>query len=436
MRIDGAALMLAWEPSDTLTVKSITGYRAFNASAYADFSGNPVATLFRTNWQDTRHHQFSQELQLLGTAAGDRLEYIIGAYYFSEKADQDEDYDAGAFIISDRFVSARNKAQAVFANATWAFAETLKLTVGARYSWDQRRAVKDNIDFSLPDPATGTPPFAFVGVGRKSFQKFNPSANLSWQPNEDLNLYAKVTTGYRAGGYGTGAASKADFERGFDEENLTSFEGGVKLQGWDRRVQLNTAVFYSKYKDILIDLAVLGAPQFVASFNAGKARIYGAEIDLTLLPISTLRLDASYAYLNARYQQVLDPQSGADVTELFKFPNAPRHSFSITADQKLMDLGSSPLNLTVNYAWQDKVVTTAPFIERPGARIAAYGLWSGRLSLKNIRLGSTSVDISLWGRNLADTNYVVDSAGSFPWTTKLKAYGEPRTIGIDVGFKL
>src|SRR5690606_835161 len=114
-------------------------------------------------------------------------------------------------------------------------------------------------------------------------------------------------------------------------------------------------------------------------FNAGRARIYGAEVDLTVLPISTLRIDASYAYLNARYQRVLDPQSGADVTALFKFPNAPRHSFSITADQKLMDLGTSPLNLTVNYAWQDKVVTTAPFIERPGARIAAYGLWSGRL---------------------------------------------------------
>lgn len=432
LRTDGLSFTLSWRPDDTVTIKSITGYRDFKASVYADFSGNPVATLFRTNRQDTNHHQFSQELQLLGNAFGGRLEYILGGYVFTEKADQIEDYDAGAFIISNRFVYAKNKAQAVFANATWAFTDQLKLTVGGRYSWDQRRATKDNVDFSLPDPDTGTPPFAFVGRGDRKFSKFNPSANLAWQPTEDVNVYAKVVTGYRAGGFGTGSASRADFERGFAEENLTSYEAGVKVQGWDRRLQFNTAFFYSRYKDILIDLAVLGAPQFVASFNAGRARIYGMETDLTLLPVETLRLDLSYAYLNARYTRVLDPQSGSDVTDLFRFPNAPKHSFSITADQKLAEVGAAPLHLIVNYAWQDKVVTTAPYIERPGARIGAYGLLSGRLELKQLALGGGTVDLALWGRNLTNKHYVIDAVGSFPWTTNLKAYGEPRMMGVEV----
>ncbi|WP_380873970.1 TonB-dependent receptor [Sphingomonas sp. DBB INV C78] len=431
LRTDGLALTLTWKPSDDLTLKSITGYRAFNASVYADFSGNPVATLFRTNRQDTDHHQFSQEVQLLGGGFDDRLEYIIGGYLFSEKADQTEDYDAGPFIISNRFIYAKNKAQALFANATWAFNEQVKLTVGGRYSWDQRRATKDNVDFTVPDPVTGAPPFAFIGNGDKDFSKFNPSANISWQPSEDVNLYAKVVTGYRSGGFGTGSASKEDFERGFDEENLTSFEAGVKLQGWDRRLQFNSAFFYSKYKDILIDLAVLGAPQFVASFNAGRARIYGAELDLTVLPIEAIRFDLSYAYLNAKYTEVLDPQTGADVTDLFKFPNAPKHSFSITADAELARLGDAPLHLILNYAWQDKVVTTAPYIERPGARIGAYGLLNGRLELKQLPLGAGTVDLAVWGRNLTDKAYVIDAVGSFPWSTNMKAYGEPMTLGVE-----
>ncbi|MDX3886068.1 MAG: TonB-dependent receptor [Sphingomonas sp.] len=432
LRTDGFAFTLTWKPSDGLTVKSITGYRDFNASVYADFSGNPVATLFRTNRQDTDHHQFSQELQLLGTAFGDRLEYILGGYVFSEQADQTEDYDAGAFVISNRYIYARNRAQALFANATWAFDDRLKLTVGGRYSWDQRRATKDNVDFTLPDPDTGVPPFAFIGQGDRHFSKFNPSANISWQPIDDLNLYAKIVTGYRAGGFGTGAATKADFERGFDEENLTSYEAGIKWQGWDRRLQFNSAFFYSRYKDILIDLAVLGAPQFVASFNAGRARIYGMEADISLLPMESLRLDLSYAYLNAKYTEVIDPQTGADVTDLFKFPNAPKNSFSITADQRLAYVGGdAPLHLILNYAWQDKVVTTAPYIERPGARIGAYGLLNARLEVKRLPLGSANVDLALWGRNLTDKAYVIDAVGSFPWSTNMKAYGEPLTAGVE-----
>lgn len=436
IRIDGLSATLEWTPDDAITLKAITGYRTFHANVYADFSGNPVATLFRTNPQDTHHRQFSQELQLLGSAFDNRLEYILGAYLFSERARQVEDYDAGAFVISNRKVRARNKAQALFANLTYAITPALKLTAGARYSWDQRRAMKDNIDFSIPDPISGVPPFAFIGTGSRNFSKFSPSATLAWQPSNDLNIYAKVVTGYRSGGYGTGSASEADFERGFDEENLISYEAGVKLTGWDRRLQFNAAFFYSQYKDILIDLAVLGAPQFVASFNAGKARIYGAELDLSLLPFESLRLDFSYAYLNAKYTAVRDPQNGSDATDLFKFPNAPRHSFSVAAEQRIGTIGEAPITLTLSYAWQDKVVTTAPYIERPGARIGAYGLLNGRLSVTELPLGSTTIDVAIWGRNLTNKHYVIDAVGSFPWSTNMKAYGEPLTVGIEVSLKM
>ena len=292
-----------------VTLRSISAYREFDASIYMDFSANPNVTLFRVNPQDTHHHQFSQELQLLGDLFDERLEYIAGAYYFTEEAHQVDDYDAGAFFITHRVVDASNDSNALFANATWHMTPKLDLTVGGRYSDDSRDARKFSADYTVPDPITGVPP-SFDASGSKSWSRFNPSASVSYKINDDINTYAKVVTGYRAGGFGTGSPTKADFERGFDPEKVISYEVGLKLVGWDDRLQLNTAVFYTEYDDVLIDIAILEAPQYVASFNAGKATMSGAEIDLTILPYESLRIDASYAYLDAAYDEVIDPQTG------------------------------------------------------------------------------------------------------------------------------
>ncbi len=417
-----------------LTLRSISAYRDLDASVYMDFSGNPNFTLFRTDPQDTRQHQFSEELQLLGDSFDQRLRYIVGAYYFREGAHQAEQYDAGAFVISNRFITADNEAQAVFANLTGKLTDRLELTVGGRYSRDKRTASKYSIDFTTPDPATAVPPFAFLGARSRTFSKFNPSGTLSFKVSDQVNTYAKIVSGYRAGGFGSGSASKADFERGFNAENMTSYEVGVKLLGWDDRLQLNSAVFYSKYKDVLIDIAVLGAPQYVASFNAGKATIQGTELDLTVLPFESLRLDLSYAYLNTRYDSVTDPQSGADVTGNYKFVNAPRHSANLTAQQKLAQIGSGRLDLALNYGWQARVLTTAPYLVQPGARIPAYGLLNARLTFGAPAWGGQA-EVSLWGRNLTNKEYIVDDFGGFPWTKRIETFGEPRTFGLDLAFK-
>lgn len=80
------------------------------------------------------------------------------------------------------------------------------------------------------------------------------------------------------------------------------------------------------------------------------------------------------------------------------------------------------------------MVTTAPFIERPGARIGADGLLSARLGISKLAVRSGWIDLSVWGRNLTDRACVIDSVGSFPWSTNMKAHGEPLTIGVDLGF--
>jgi iron complex outermembrane recepter protein len=429
LKLDALALTLDANIGD-VTLRSISAYREFEASLYMDFSANPNATLFRVNPQDADHHQFSQELQLLGDLFDDRLEYIAGAYYFTEEVHQVDDYDAGAFFITHRVVDASNDSYALFANATYHATPKLDLTVGGRYSDDSRDARKFSADYSVPDPITGVPPATFDASGSKSWSRFNPSAVLAYQVNDDINTYAKVVTGYRAGGFGTGSPTKEDFERGFEPEEVISYEVGLKLLGWDDRLQLNTAVFYTEYEDALIDIAILEAPQYVASFNAGQATISGAEIDLTILPYESLRIDASYAYLDAKFDEVVDPQTGADITDNYALPNAPENAFSIAAQQHLGDITAGRFDLTLSYAWQDDVATTAPVVTNPGARIESYGLMNARLSFSSTA-ARNNYNIAIWARNLLDNDYLIDSVGSFPFTTNLATHGEPLTYGVD-----
>jgi outer membrane receptor for monomeric catechols len=80
------------------------------------------------------------------------------------------------------------------------------------------------------------------------------------------------------------------------------------MLGWDDRLQLNTAVFYTEYEDALIDIAILEAPQYVASFNAGQATIRGIELTSRPCRMNHCGLDASYAYLDAKFDEVVDPR--------------------------------------------------------------------------------------------------------------------------------
>jgi iron complex outermembrane receptor protein len=64
--------------------------------------------------------------------------------------------------------------------------------------------------------------------------------------------YAKIATGYRAGGF---SESSPDFSRGFEPEEVTSYELGLKSDAFAGRLRTNLALFLADYKDMQIDLS-------------------------------------------------------------------------------------------------------------------------------------------------------------------------------------
>jgi iron complex outermembrane receptor protein len=427
--IEGHQVTLRWSPTADLEVKSISAYREVDSFLYQDYlSGRfgPVASLIT---RDTlTQEQWSQEFQLLGSALDQRLEYVMGAYYFREDGEWQNRNNLPAFgaATADN-AEVENRAFALYAQGTWtpeSFERRLHLTLGGRWSRDQRDASLDK--FALVD---GAPIPLGSGTGDKTFTDFSPSLTIAWDIDDDSRVYARVSNGYKTGGFNVRPSTIARFEQGFDEETLVSWEAGIKSQWFNNRLRVNGAVFYADYDDIQINASSdINDPTRADILNAGEGTIQGLELDLTAAVHQRLRLGLSYAYLDASYDEIIDGL-GNDVTDNYTFINAPDHSLMANLDWDVAALSIGQLSFNLNYSWQDeKAITTST--TQGLFTIEDYGLLNTRLTLAEIPgLPAGSLRVAAWGRNLEDKTWAFLNA---PLFGGFRAYGEPRTWGVDI----
>ncbi len=338
----GAASTLAVEASDNLTIKSITGYRESSWKSGSDLDGSPLSMLELSFAQN--QWQFSQELQLLGQALDDRLNYVLGAYYFQEKGDLHDyvNFAEGLLQVDgpNRF---NTKNYAFFGQLDFRPVEWAGLTVGGRYTKERKlfeggqqdlngfnyklfdcSDAQGNIrpfgDFPLAPPvAAGGPPcFAALefpdgtqptriyvpGVNRKSFSNFSPKIGLQLHPSEDVMVYGSWSKGYKTGGWTTRLTNpQGAVAPNFDEEKASTWEFGVKSIWLDRRLQINAAAFTTAYKGLQLNIQIGTSPTID---NAGDARIKGLELEVVAEPFEGLTLNTSLGYINAQFTR-LDP---------------------------------------------------------------------------------------------------------------------------------
>ncbi|ANI79280.1 TonB-dependent receptor [Sphingobium sp. EP60837] len=422
-QVQGHNLTISWDASDTLTVKSITGYRRLNSFEYQDYHSGVLGLFPIFTVSDTvNQEQFTQELQLIGSAIDQRLKYVAGIYYFTENGDGfNTSVTPGGRSTSA--VDFKNSAYAVFGQATFTPAlldDRLHITVGARWSKDKRDATLVKTNFAGVAPGV----VAINEHGRRSFQDFSPTGTIAFDINRDVNVYAKLSKGYKTGGFNPAASSAATFARGFGPETLISYELGLKSEFFDRRVRLNVAAFYNDYKDIQLNVLDPVNPRVNDVLNAGKAKITGLEVDLSARIFKGMTFSASYGRVNPKYKKVID-FTGNDVTSGFHFTNAPKNSFTVAADYSSPETGIGKFDVNVNYAWQDRYTAIA---NDPRYIVGSNGLLGARISLSKIP-GLDGVKIAAWGRNLTNENYY---ATSFPAGVPSAIFGAPRTYGLDL----
>ena len=397
-------------------VKSITAYRELEQFVYNDFSGNPTTSVFTNDPLDLTHDQFSQEVQLVGSNADSSFTYAAGLFYFTEEGHEVALDQLPLFgVLLPRDVTAENEARAVYAELGWTPGGTSdwSFIVGGRYSEDEREA--DN----AIDPRAD-----------ESYSNFSPSVTVKYSVNDDVNLYGKISSGYKSGGFNLRATF---FTQSFDEETLISYELGWKTELMERRVRFNGALFYMDYDDLQLNVLVPNQPNptLTQTQNAGAAEISGLETDLTVALSQNLTASVSYGYLNTDVVEV-----EGDDADLWDLANSPKHSMTANLGWKIAELEAGLLQFDADYSWRDDSSTASR--ATTGSEIKAHGMANVRLSLAGQDwFGKGDFTVAAWVRNMTDEEYLTDTFGSFSGihANQIGAYGLPRTYGIDLNYR-
>lgn len=453
----GVTSKLAWDVTDDAEIRSITAWRAVSDRQF-DNSGLANRTpVFAPNGSFSRYsiatldqRQFSQELQLVGKS-GD-LDYVFGGYYFNERAEDSArtpntnrwNADGTAYSIIDpatyplspvaRASVAFAKSYAVYGQATYNL-ETLALTLGGRVTRDE----KNGRLFTVNGAATS---FTF----RENDRRFDPLATIAWQANDNINLYAKYATGYRAGG----ASSRSLNYRSFGPEVVKSYEVGAKTEFFDRLVRLNLAGYIMDRTDTQVDFNFF-IPQTNGTVRntletvnaAGTTKIRGIEADLTVRPADGLSLGMSYAYTytkvpparNTVQEQLnasLTPPVTTQVFQNVYILYTPKHALSGSIDYDIPVSANGTmlkLHLDGNYASpaftfaNENVKTDKSFIVNARLSLADMQLWDN----------GQNITVALWARNLLNRSQIYRRSNANRLVLGDYAnFNAPRTIGMEV----
>ena len=454
----GHALTLTAELG-ALTLKSITAYRNLAWADGLDLDGSPMKVAFTQRITD--YHAFSQELQATGTAMDDRLDYVLGAFYFSEKAETlgpQVFFGGGSDLQSD--YGSHTKAFAVYAQLDYKLSDALKLTLGGRYTHEKkdiRRYLRVNVDAAngifAPTVIANIP---YGGVPDAKFNDFSPAVTLAYEISPEVNVYARYARGFKSGGFNGETnvffdpAAPAGCPLGATElcvpykaEKVDSFELGLKTQLFDKKLTFNVAAFRDEHKDIQLSIfTAQGAASSIVR-NAASARIQGLEFEAVAKPVDGFTFNASIAVLDPKYKRYID--GGMDVSKNRAFPHTPKFSATAGFDWRVLQGDWGKLNLYGDVNHVSKYFTFPyPLVTAARSDQNAHNSQSSgrtivnmRLALSDIQIGGAKASLSGFVRNLtkedSPSNFI-DFGPGFGGLT-LGYFPDPRTWGVTLGIE-
>ncbi len=455
--VDGHSLTVNWDVSEALSIVSISSLRNVEVSNAADSEGSPVFILH--NFSGDEIETWTQEFRFIGNAMDQQLNYVAGAFYMDE--DIKETYslpqigigvpwnmakDSGLYFLSGNRASAVNKNWALFGEATYSFTDRLDLTVGLRYTEEERTL--NRVD-EVGVVAMGTT-FIELPEASGTFDDVSGMVSLSYDWSDDAMTYFKVSKGYASGGFNARADNQApeDFTAGYDEEIVITYELGWKTQWLDKRLQVNGALFSNDYQDIQVNQLSPSGKNNLA--NAGDATINGLELEIVASITENFETGLNYGYLDSEYDDYFvgpagTPNDPSDDLNLGNshFAHAPENTVSAYARYVVpnyKDLGDLIFRLDYQYVddhWlltkdDDLGPSSLPLLDRNDAK--AYDTVNARLTLSSIQgPGGSMMSVSLWGKNLTDESWYTSgfdlTDGSLGYVGK--AVSVPRRYGVD-----
>jgi iron complex outermembrane receptor protein len=464
----GGALNIAVEVSDTITLKSITGYRKDSSTTPIDFDSLPQADLDVPAIY--RNKQVSQELQLL--YEGERLNGVLGAYYLD--ADAFTAFDVALFttgavvglpgLNAQTLGDVDTKTWSVFGDFTYDITDRLSVSVGGRYTNDKRtsRILRTTFIGGFSDlfPPSTAIPIAVTSdfTGSKTFKKFTPRASVTFKPSENHTLYLSYSRGFKGGGFDPRGQSSAarDFDDdgdidyddrfdflSFDPETVDSYELGWKASLLDGDLNLALAIFKGDYTDVQIPGSVgfdsnndgVNDSFIGITSNAGDADVNGLEFEFSAVAGrdfagmgSRFTVNGSLGVLDAEYNTFIDA-FGNDVADQRVFQNTP----DITAHMGF-DLGLPVASGMLDLIGSLSLRSDSSQFELPGP-LDQDGFFLADASIV-YNHDSDRWSIGVHGKNLFDKRYIVAGYDFVTGTVLGREgnltgfYGDPRRVFV------
>jgi iron complex outermembrane receptor protein len=409
------------------SLKSITAYREMSARYFRDTDHTPL-TLFQLDFDDD-HHQFSQELQLTGTAIDGRFKYLLGGYYFTEKGT--EIYDNLNAVSFDGVANVRinNRSIAIFTENTFDITQTLHLTAGLRYTEETKKfsvfyPVTQDFNLAAP-PALGALIVADSSQKRRKFTEWNPRVTLSADVTDQLMAYATYSEGFKSGGFNGRYTAPVAAPISFEPEYVDQYEAGIKFSSPNFR--FNAAAFHNIYSDIQVNFRPNPAQVLTVIGNAAKGRIDGVEAEVTIVPIRNFRVDLGGSYLDAQYTSVDPGLIAAGINTSTPFALTPRYSFSASASYEVQLGNGGSVTPRVDYSYRSKVYndnTKTELIAQKG-----YAIVNSSIAYVTADRG---LRVALGVTNLFDKQYLLSGAFNGAAGVAEGTYARPREWYLSV----
>jgi outer membrane receptor protein involved in Fe transport len=406
-----------------------------------------------TNTQDN----FTQELRLQSTDSNARFTWIVGFFYSNQSQLSVEEINDPQLPALTQFLWGESMQMAwgedllpngddyinhtrghehqtaVFANATYAITDAVKVQVGARIA-------QTHFDFTnFSDgpqnfgPLTGAP-------GHKDEKPFTPMANITWQINDDDMVYATVAKGYRIGGanplFPVQACSEITTEpTSYDSDSVWSYEAGTKDKLFGGRFEASASAYYLKWNNIqqVVSLPSCG---FRYTTNQGAAESKGFDLEGEWLVTDGLDIDFSLGYTDAHYTNTSESAGLILAEPGDKLPGSP-WTFSLGAQYNKKVWGHDSF-LRLDYTLQSHEIGMTPERDRATTLFDGGLVPEPETDLLSVRAGTTVKDINftLFMDNLLNAHPVLGLTHQDEFTLLYEATTlRPRTFGLTATYR-
>lgn len=487
---DNYTFTVNWE-AEEFSFTSVTSYLSYETDELVDADGTGADLFSLTQKED--YEQFSQEIRFV-SPGGETFDWIVGGYYQDWELDYDSDFvtddenvftalaqlnpasglDALESVLSRSEYSGDSETAALFGQVTWNIVDDFRITVGGRYTVEEKRASRKvnffnaetgQFDFNQAIGASLVFGVDYENLGRaveeiggtvpglpgvsfpihnldedRTERLFTPTIIAEWDVSDSALTYFNWSKGAKAGGFDARGNRASNFE--YEDESVTSYEIGVKHVGWDGRIETNLALFYIDYEDLQVS-QFDGTLGFVVG-NAAEATSQGLELDGRFQMTEELLLSYSMAYLDFEFDDYSTAACGE--RELLRDPStsicdrtgssntySPEWTASTTLDYSTPLSSNVEFRATLDVSYVDDQLVD-PLLESEG-----YADSYTKVGLR-LALEAESWGLALVGKNLTDET-IVNASGSVPLGRELfgspafSSYlGRPRTVSVQAAY--